>query len=378
MARFAVASDLHVDSYFGAIDPVTGITAREGDFLATTRWVAQHARDLECEALVVAGDYVESKRVPPVDRVDRIRDALEPGPARQIHIRGNHDIGRGREGTVASLARHEGWTGFTEPGFALVGDVAVCAIPHLTPAWLRTQPGMQLLPDAGVYQVLAEYYLTIARGLCVDAELAGARAAILVGHQQLAGGRMTESQAAFLGDLDVIVDTRALASIGYSAITFGHVHWGQTVIDDPACPVVYIGAPERVDAAEEDQEKSFLVVDVDAGGRASIERIRTPARRYLTLRGDGAFNPAAAEDAIVRGIDLDPDLDTGDLRRELERAGAFWVLGLRTRPVEATAPAGGMDETLTAEQAVETYFAGDPDRDAMVALCRRLLAEAAA
>jgi hypothetical protein len=376
MTRLAITSDLHVDAYFGAIDPRTGTTAREDDFLGMASWVADKARAFECEALVVAGDYVEAKRVPPVDRVDRIRDALEAGPDRQIHVRGNHDIGRGREGTVMSLARHRGWSGYLEPDFELVGDLAVCAIPHLTPAWLRTQPGMQLLPDAGIYSVLREYYLTIARGLYVDAMQAGARSAILVGHQQLAGGRMTEQQASFLGDLDVVVDSRALASIGFAAVTFGHVHWGQTVIDDPACPVAYIGAPERVDAAEEDQQKSFLVVDV-VDGRATIERIPTPARRYLTLRGDGAFNPAAAEDAIVRGIDLDPDVDTGDLRRELERAGAFWIAGIRTRPVEATAATGGMDESLAPEQLLEAYFADDPDRDALVAMGRRLLSEVA-
>jgi hypothetical protein len=79
----------------------------------------------------------------------------------------------------------------------------------------------------------------------------------------------------------------------------------------------------------------------------------------------------------VRGIDLDPDVDTGDLRRELERAGAFWIAGLRTRPVEAAAPAGGMDESLAAEELAEQYFADDPDHDALVAISRRLLAEVA-
>jgi hypothetical protein len=194
MTRLALTSDLHVDAHFGAINPLTGTTAREDDFLATTRWVANKALAFECEALVVAGDYVESKRVPPVDRVDRIRDALEAGPDRQIHIRGNHDIGRGREGTVMSLARHRGWSGYLEPGFELVGDVAVCVIPHLDRAWYRTQPGRALVPDADAYGELAETYLGIARGLLVAAKDAGARSSILVGHQLLRGGSLDEHQ----------------------------------------------------------------------------------------------------------------------------------------------------------------------------------------
>lgn len=374
--RLAISADLHVDSYFGVPDPATGITRREADFLATARWVAEQARERDCEALVVAGDYVEARRVPPVDRVDRIRDALAAGPDRQVHLRGNHDIGRGREGTVRSLARQPGWDGFSDPGFVLVGDVAVCAIPHLAPAWYRTQPGHETTPDADAYRELAELYLVIAAGLRIEAERAGARAAILVGHQQLRGGRMTERQAAFLGDRDILVDPRALAAQGWAAVAFGHVHWGQTVIESP-CPVVFVGAPERVDFAEAEQEKSFVVVDVDAGGRVTIERIPTPARPMVTIRSEDDFHAADLGGAIVRAIDLEPDLDTTDLRRELERAGAFWIADLRRRPVVSERSERGLAETLTAEQALSAFFADDPDRDALVERGRALLAEVA-
>jgi hypothetical protein len=37
-----------------------------------------------------------------------------------------------------------------------------------------------------------------------------------------------------------------------------------------------------------------------------------------------------------------------------------------------------MDETLSAEEAMAEYFAGDPDRDALLELGRSILAEAAA
>jgi hypothetical protein len=79
----------------------------------------------------------------------------------------------------------------------------------------------------------------------------------------------------------------------------------------------------------------------------------------------------------VRGVDLDPDVDEVDLRRALYAAGALEVMGIRRRPVEAIAAAGVLSESLSPEALVDVYYAADPDREAMVALWRRLLAEVA-
>ena len=379
MTRIAITSDLHVDHPESSRRrPGASITVREQDALATTAFVARHARDFECEALIVAGDYVETKANPRSGRATRIAMALEEGPDRQIHLPGNHDITDGGLSIVDDLAtRAPGWTGHTGSGVELVGETAVCVIPWLSTAWYRALPGKEALPDAQAYKELREYYLTIARGLFVKAEKAGARDAILVGHQQLSGGRMTEKQQVFLGDLDLVVDAGALAAIGFVAVVFGHVHRAQTVIDEPACPVLFAGSIERVDFQEQDEQKSFVVLEVE-GGRAKVERMPTPARHMVTVTGDGSFNEAAVEDSIVRGIDLDPDIDESDLRRALLAAGALEVMGLRRRKVDAPAAARGLSESLSPEQLVEAYYAGDPERDAMVALWRRVLAEVAA
>lgn len=377
MTRIAIVADIHADQYGSRRDPISGLNVREQDVLSTLRWVGEHARAFECEALVVAGDFVERKTNPRSGRVTRIAQALRAGPDRQIFLPGNHDIADGGLSIVDDLAtRSIDWTGHTRPEVVSVGDVAVCVIPFLSPAWLRTQPGCEDLPDADVFRILGDQYLSIARGLSVAADRVGARSAILVGHQQLSGGRMNETQQAFLGDLDLVVDARALAAIGFAAVIFGHVHRGQTVIDDPSCPVVFAGSIERVDFAEEFEEKSFLVVDVADGG-ATIERIPTPARHMVTVRGDGSFVEAAVEDSIVRGVDLDPDVDEADLRRALYAAGALEVMGIRRRPREATASAGALSEDLSPEALLEAYFADDPDRDELVAMGRRILSEVA-
>lgn len=380
MARLAITADLHVDHLgIRRRDPETGLAVREQDALRTLRWIGEQARARDCEALVVAGDYVESKTNPRSGRVTRIAQALYAGPELQIHLPGNHDIADVGLSIVEDLAtRSPRWIGHTDPGFTIVGDVAVCVIPYVSTAWYRTLPGKEALSDAEAYGELREWYLTIARGLFIRAERAGARSSILVGHQQLSGGRMNERQQVFLGDLDIVVDAAALAAIGYAAIAFGHVHRGQTIIDDPACPVLFAGSIERVDFAEEAEEKRFLVLDVD-DGVATFESVPTPARRMLTVRGPGTYADADVEGAIVRGVELDPDVDERELRRALYAAGALEVMALSRRPPDTIAAVtGGLSETLSPIELIEAYFEGDPDRDELVALGRRLLSEAVA
>ena len=382
MTRIAVVADVHADDYYpGKVDPETGMNARFGDFLRTTAWAARTARELEAEVLVCAGDYTESKVPPRAPRVVKIAEAFAQGPDRQVHVRGNHDGSWGGASIVEDLVRRQGWTGFAQaPGFELVGDVAICAIPFLDRRFARTIPELVEVPDADLFRLLGEQYLTIARGLFVAAEKAGAKAAVLTGHQQLAGAQMTDSQRAFLGDLDLVVDARALAAIGYSAVVFGHVHRGQTVVEGDAStsPVFFAGSLERVDFAEEHEEKRLLVLDVEPGRTVWVDSIPVPARPMVTVRGTDDIIPANLEGAIVRAIDIPDDVHDDDLRRALEDAGAWVVTGVKRRPVEREASGVVIDEALTPADALAAYLAGDPDAERLLERGKAILAEVSA
>jgi DNA repair exonuclease SbcCD nuclease subunit len=392
MTRVAITADLHVDTYGMGRDSETGLDRRELDVLRTVAWVGRTARERGADVLVVAGDFTESKTVtrdgrgPSTGRIDAIRTALTEGPERQIHVRGNHDkLERGRS-IVSVLADHEGWSGFdVEPGFEIVGGVAICCIPFLDRAFYRAQPGNETKPESQAFAELGELYLVIARGLYIQAIDAGASAAILVGHQQLPA-ELSDTQRSFLGDVDLVVDPRALSAIGYAAVVFGHVHRAQTIVDDPVCPVLFVGAPERVDFAEEGEDKSFVILDI-VDGRATIERIPTPARSFVTLdasawpqRDDDIGGPREDifQDAIVRVVNVPPEDDVAAVRRTLENLGAFAVTSIKARPLEVVEAAGGMSESLSAEELLEQDLAEHPDREALVALGRELLAEVAA
>lgn len=389
MTRLAVVADVHADDFGSKVDAATGLNARWTDTVDMLEWVAQDARERKADALIVAGDLTESRHPAPW-RVAQIQGALAAfgGPVKLL--RGNHDGERAGRSIVDVLAANvPGWDGFTKPGITVVDGVAIAMLPYLDSHRLRAiktadylsaetgevVPGFDgsTLAPAEAFRILADAFLDIARGLYVRAQ-AMAPQQVLVVHQGLGGGQMSDQQRAFLGDQSLVVDTRALGAIGFGAILAGHFHLHQVLSTDPL--IAYAGAPYRTDMGEEHQTKGYLVVDVDQAG-AQMTFVETPARRFVTLtapRPDDAFN---VHDAVVRCIDVDPDVDTGELRRVLEADGAFDVQEIRRRPVARPTDVGGLSEGLTPHEALSEYFAGDDDRDALVAMGRRILEEVA-
>jgi exonuclease SbcD len=380
MTRIAFTADLHVDEYGSRRDAATGLNARLVDYLATLRWLADQASDeQECGALVIAGDFTE-RRHPAPWLVSQIRDALSVGPSRQVYLRGNHD-GEIAGGSIVSIlddgigsAAEEEWrAGVSVPQLQPISFEAVLAcIPYIDRHWLRAQAGFADVTDAEVYQVLAAQFLTIARGLYAEAKRDYPDAGVvLVCHQTLAGAHLSESQQAFLGDQQLVVSVADLEAIGFEGIVAGHLHRHQAL----SATTLYAGSIERVDFGEEGDAKGFVVADVGPG-RFEWQFIETPARAFVTLRGDVNADdlPASELDgAIVRAIDVAPSTDLEVLRTRIEKAGAFEITQLTHAPVATAAIAGGLAETLSAEQALEAYFEGDPDVDALIERGRRIL-----
>lgn len=369
MTKIAFTADLHVDDLGNAINPATGLNRRFEDALEIVRWIAGDAQERGCDVLILGGDFTEQRHPAPW-RVGMIRDALSLFGRRKVLVRGNHDGQRAGRSIVDVLATAlPEAKGFDRPGIAWVEQTAICAIPYLSRSWMRTQPGFEAVPDADVYRELGEQFLAIARGLYADAAAQGANHAVLVVHQGLSGGNMTDEQQAFLGDLDLVVDSHQLASIGFDAVLAGHFHLHQALFMHP--PVLYAGSPNRVSFQEEHQAKGYVVFDTDQPD--TFEFIETPARRFVTLNDADIGDYPDVEDAIVRVRDVHTNVDVALVRRELEDAGAFEVTSISVRPAEATAPSRGLGEGISPRDALEQYFVGDPDAAALVAIGAEIL-----
>jgi exonuclease SbcD len=310
------------------------------------------------------------------------------GPDRQVYLKGNHDGEIAASGIVRLLddsrTRRDGFTGVARPAVVRIRPDAVLAcIPHVDRHWLRAQPGMEHVPDDEVFGILADQIVTIASGLYAEAKSDYPDAGVvLVLHQTLAGAHMSETQQAFLGDRGTVVDAGRLAAIGFEGVVAGHLHRHQ-LLAGLACPVLYPGSIERVDFGEEREPKGFVVADVGPS-RFDWRFVETPARRFVTLTGhelDEAFAgdegslDTLVQDAIVRVVDVDPEVDSSYLRRLIEANGAFEITEIRKRPVVAPESAGGMSEAMSPADALAEYFRGEPDAAELIEEGRRLLAE---
>lgn len=382
MTRLAVLADPHCDDFGSKIDPASGLNARWVDTVGMVRWVASDARKRGADALIVAGDLSESRHPAPW-RVAQIGEALDAFGGPTILARGNHDGLRADRSIVDVLAAgRPGWAGFSRPGVTVVGDTAIAVLPYLDAHYLRALSDYSTLPPAEAFRILGEAFLTLARGLFVQAQGMATGATVLVIHQGLAGGLMSASQEAFLGDMSLVVDSRALGAIGFDAILAGHFHLHQVLSERPL--IAYAGSPFRTDFGEEGQMKGYMVVDVGRGS-AAMEFVETPARPFLTfdardvqriLAGGNHFDEADPA-PIVRVVDVPPEVDTAELRRSLEAAGAFEIQEIRQRRVDAPEIAGGLSESLGPLEALSAYFADDPDAEPLIALGRELLEVAA-
>jgi len=381
MTRIAFTADLHADDFGQKLDPETGLNARWVDTIDMVRWVAADARARKADVLVVGGDFTEGRHPAPW-RVAQILQALDAFDGPTVLARGNHDGLRAGRSIVDVLASgRPGWVGFSRPGVTVTADVAIAVLPFLDAHWLRAQPGFDSVPEAEVLRVLAQQYLVIAGGLYAEAAALAPRS-ILVVHQGLSGGLMSDTQRAFLGDKTLVVDGRALGAIGFDAVLAGHFHLHQVLQADPL--VAYAGAPYRTDFGEEHQAKGYMVVDVDAAG-VRWEFVETPARRFVTVDASawpedpehGGPDSRILRDAVVRVVNLPPEDDVADVRRALEENGAWDVQEIRRRPVTPAESVGGLSESLTATEALLEYFVGDVDVDALVDRGRAVLAEVA-
>lgn len=373
MTRIAFTADLHADDFGQKVDAASGLNARWVDTVEMVRWVAADARARQADVLIVGGDFTEGRHPAPW-RVAQILLALDTFDGPQVLVRGNHDGLRAGRSIVDVLAGgRPGWSGFSRPGITVAGDVAIAAIPFLDAHFLRAQPGFESIPEAEVLRVLAEQYLVIAGGLYAEAA-ALAPHQVLIVHQGLSGGLMSDTQRAFLGDKSLVIDSRALGAIGFDAVLAGHFHLHQVLQPEPL--VAYAGAPYRTDFGEEHQAKGYLVVDVDEAG-LRWEFVETPARRFVTW--DASATPIVPDvvDAVVRVVNLEPEQDVAGIRQLLDEAGAFEVQEIRRRPADRPESAGGLSESLTATEALVEYFADDADSAALVDRGRGILAEVA-
>ncbi|MGW2473355.1 exonuclease SbcCD subunit D [Streptomyces sp. NPDC001665] len=313
--RILHTSDWHLGRSFHRV-PLLDAQAAYLDHLVAT--VAAH----EVDVVVVAGD-VYDRAVPPLSAVQLFDDALHRLAAAgvpTVMISGNHDSAR-RLGVGAGLIGRAGIHLRTDPahcGTPVVipdahGDVAFYGLPYLEPALVKDvfraeRAGHEAVLTAAMDRVRAD----------LSARPDATRSVVLA-HAFVAGGEPSDSERDITVGGVAAVPAGVFDGVDYAAL--GHLHGCQAVTDR----VRYSGSPLAYSFSEATHRKTMWLIDLDASGTVTGERIDCPVpRRLARLHGrldDLLDDPALDrhEDAWVEATLTDPVRPADPMARLTER-----------------------------------------------------------
>jgi len=193
--------------------------------------------------------------------------------------------------------------------------------------------------------------------------------AVLAAHGTVFGATYGSERSVLLGQ-EVIIPSSVVANPAFDYVALGHIHKHQVVRNaDP--PVVYSGSIERIDFGEEEEQKGFVLVQVEKGS-AQFEFLPLEARPFLTIDVEAKGEDPTAEvleaieahdirDKVVRLIvrttaEKEPLLRDSEVFQAL--GGAFHIAAINRdveRPVRLRLGSRNYEE-MTARQILETYL----------------------
>ncbi|WP_075736460.1 exonuclease SbcCD subunit D [Streptomyces acidiscabies] len=306
--RLLHTSDWHLGRAFHRVDMLDAQAGFIAHLVAT-------AREREVDAVVVSGD-VYDRAVPSLAAVELFDDALHRLAALGVPtvlISGNHDSAR-RLGVGAGLIDRAGIHLRTDPASAGTpvivphahGDVAFYGLPYLEPALVKDEFGVE---KAGHEAVLAAAMDRVRADLATRAP--GTRSVVLA-HAFVTGGQPSDSER----DITVggVASVPAGVFDGVDYVALGHLHGAQTLTPR----VRYSGSPLPYSFSESAHRKSMWLIDLDADGEVTADRVDCPVPRALArIRG------------TLEHLLSDP---------ELTRHEDAWVEATLTDPVRPTDP----------------------------------------
>ncbi len=298
-------------------------------------------RDQGIDAVLVAGD-VYDRAIPPVEAVELFDRALARLAALGVPvviISGNHDSA-GRLGFGSGFFRDAGVHLRTTPGVVAPvlftdahGPVAVYPIPYLEPelTWAALDavgPRHDAVLVAAMDQVRAD----------IATRESGTRT-VVVAHAFV--GNIGEAELSE-SERDITVGGSAIVPAavfdGIDSVALGHLHGFQRPAGDR---VTYSGSPLAYSFSEARSVKSVSIVELDAAGSVSLERIPCPVERPLacitgTLESLLADRQWAGYEHHWLAVTLtDPELPTEPMGRLRERFPGVLQLTVAARRSDA-------------------------------------------
>jgi len=366
MATLMHTGDEHIDSdVHGTINPTTGRnTAWESNY-ATIRHLAEQAVERGVDAFISAGDEFKTGR-PSQEALLMLADAYTPLAEAGIPVLfldGNHNrigVTSGHRSSIWALAeilRARGGTATASavPELVEVGGIQVATLP-----WLNRNVivGADAMSPAEGDRKVAEYALAELERLAESAD--PSMPLIMAGHVTVARFGSTDADTRYGSERELthlfsepILDVVRLEALPFQYGALGHIHTPQGV---GSGVYQYAGSPNRLTFTDEPHIKGGNLVTLDAG-RASFERVATPARNMVTIDlAETDTVPDIPEGALVRFLLAPGDAELSkELRAAVTKQGAT-VVQAKARPApKPVVERPVLTQSVSGEEALRTW-----------------------
>jgi len=305
-------ADIHlgIDTH-GRLDPATGLSTRLQDFQRSFDFMVERALAENVDAFLFAGDAYRTADPTPTHQrlfVECLRPLLEARiPVAMIVGNHDHPVSFGKASALDIFQFLEGEVHvYTRPGLHTLqtksGPLQLIALPWPIRSGLLAREEMRGKTPSEIRDLIEQRYGALAE------EFAGqcdpALPTVLMGHFSVLGAELGGSERSSLIAHEPKLLASALAVPPVDYVALGHIHRHQD-LNPGGVPVVYASSIERVSFKEMDDDKGFVLVDIDqakpAGLRATYEFVPTPARRFVSLVAD-ARGQADPTEAILAAI----------------------------------------------------------------------------
>ncbi|MEW5870478.1 MAG: exonuclease SbcCD subunit D [Chloroflexota bacterium] len=357
MVKIFHFADAHIDiANYGRHDAQTGLPLRVLDFLKSLDTIVDTAIEERADLVLFAGDAYKDRTPAPTfqrewgRRVMRLSRAGIP----TLLLVGNHDLS-------PALGRAHALENFDtlevphvrvieKPMFLGPDDLEglplqVLALPWISRSGLAAHLGLHSGEAGDVYDQLGGRLIELVQGW-LEERVDPGLPVVLTAHCSVQGALYGGERTVMLGN-DLVLPGSLVKDTRLDYVALGHIHKPQDLNAGSHPPVIYPGSIERVDFGEAQDEKFFVVAQVERGQTQvawrKLEAIRPFIDRFVRLEQKEDITdqlravlpePEEMEGAILRLVleyprDWEAAIDEAALR---EYAGGCFEFHLVKRP----------------------------------------------
>lgn len=383
MIKLLHFADAHIDlARQGRRDPETGLPVRVLDFLRALDRIVDTAVSEKVDLVIFAGDAYRDRTPSPTYQREwgkRMMRLSEAG-IQTLLVVGNHDVSPAA-GRAHTLQEYDTLQVphihvISKPCLLTPDDLNGLPIQVIGIPWLNRSGLAAAFADTGaaadeINDQLESQITRIIEEFFKD--LDPALPAVLTSHISVQGASYGNERSVMLGK-DLVLTASLVKDKRLDYVALGHIHKAQNLNPDGQPPVIYPGSIERVDFGEIEDEKTFVIVEIEKGMPTKFKWMKLEGRPFISrsvtiddpesvqvqiMKAIPALN--VIRDAIFRLIltysrDWEAMIDEAAIRRAAESAFEFHLIRRPLSPSRLRLP-GDMEITnLSPGKLLELYW----------------------